>query len=63
MNELAKKIDKAICKIDESLNIEKLAIAVAQIVKEKYGSHNIQSFEDALLDELWTEEINGDNDQ
>lgn len=41
---LAKEIDKAMIKIDDSMSYEDFALAVGKILKEEYGSHNFEPF-------------------
>ena len=49
---LAKEIDKAIVKIDDSLSYEDFAVAVAKVLKDEYGTHNFVPFMDALKKDL-----------
>jgi len=42
----------AITKVDEDLSYKDFAKAVAGIIKEEYGSHNVKPFLDALKKEL-----------
>lgn len=41
---LAKAIDKAMIKIDDSMSYKDFAQAVAKILVEEYGSHNYEPF-------------------
>jgi hypothetical protein len=43
-DELAKSIDKAMIKIDDSMSVDDFALACAKILKDEYGSHNYESF-------------------
>jgi len=56
VSQVAKAIDGAISSIDDSLSYKVLASAVAQILKDEYGSHNFVSFMETLKDELGMEE-------
>jgi len=49
---LAKEIDKAMIKIDDSMSYEDFADAVATILRDEYGSHNYTKFLKALKDKL-----------
>ena len=49
---LAKEIDKAMIKIDDSMSYEDFADAVATILRDEYGSHNYTNFLKALKDKL-----------
>lgn len=49
---LAKEIDKAMLKIDASMNYEDFADAVATILRDVYGKHNYMPFLKALEDKL-----------
>jgi hypothetical protein len=51
-DELAKQIDKAMIKIDDSMDVKDFAMAVAKILKDEYGSHNYDSFLRTLKDNL-----------
>lgn len=44
-DKLASAINKSIDKIDDSLSIEYFAEAVANILREQYGSHNYSTFD------------------
>jgi hypothetical protein len=45
---LAKGINKAIIKIDDSMSYEDFALAVGKILKDEYGSHNFGPFMEVL---------------
>lgn len=45
---LAKGINKAIIKIDDSMSYEDFALAVGKILKDEYGSHNYKGFMEVL---------------
>ena len=49
---LAKEIDKAMIKIDDSMSYEDFADAVATILRDEYGSHNYTKFLNALKNKL-----------
>ena len=49
---LAKEIDKAMIKIDDSMSYEDFADAVATILRDEYGSHNYTKFLKSLKDKL-----------
>jgi 3-methyladenine DNA glycosylase Tag len=49
---LARSIDKAMIKIDDSMDVKDFAKAVAKILQEQYGSHNYDKFLTALKDDL-----------
>lgn len=49
---LAKAIDKAIVKIDDSMSYEDFALAVGKILKEEYGSHLFGKFMEVLHKDL-----------
>lgn len=49
---LAKEIDKAIVKINDSLSYEDFATAVAKVLKDEYGTHNFVPFVEALQKQL-----------
>jgi hypothetical protein len=49
---LKKEIVKAIIKIDDSMSYEDFASAVAQVLKEEYGSHLFKPFVSSLQKEL-----------
>jgi len=49
---LAKEIDKAIVKIDDSLSYKDFALAVAKVLKDEYGTHNFAPFMEVLHKEL-----------
>lgn len=49
---LAKEIDKAMIKIDDSMSYEDFADAVATILRDEYGSHNYMKFLNALKNKL-----------
>ena len=51
-DDMAKIIAKAISKVDDSLHYEDFAIAVADIIKDDYGTHNIEPFMKVLHKEL-----------
>ena len=50
--DLYSKILKAIDEVDENLSYKELSSAVAKIVKDEYGLHNIKPFIDDLKDKL-----------
>ena len=56
VSQVAKAIDNAISSVDDSLSYKVLASAVAQILKDEYGSHNFVPFMETLKDELGMEE-------
>jgi 3-methyladenine DNA glycosylase Tag len=45
---LAKEIDKAMIKIDDSMSYKDFALAVGKILKDEYGSHNYKGFMEVL---------------
>jgi hypothetical protein len=49
---LAKEIEKAMSKIDDSMSYEDFALAVGKILKEEYGSHNFGPFMKVLHKDL-----------
>jgi hypothetical protein len=49
---LAKEIDKAMMKIDDTMHYEDFADAVATILRDEYGSHNYTKFLKALENKL-----------
>lgn len=49
---LAKAIDKAMIKIDDSMSYEDFALAVGKILKEEYGSHLFGKFMEVLHKDL-----------
>jgi len=49
---LAKGINKAIIKIDDSMSYEDFALAVGKVLKDKYGSHNYKGFMEVLHKDL-----------
>ena len=49
---LAKAIDKAMIKIDDSMSYTDFALAVAKILKDEYGSHNYEPFIKVLKENL-----------
>ena len=49
---LAKEIDKAIVRIDDSMSYEDFALAVGKILKDEYGSHNFGPFMKVLHKDL-----------
>lgn len=49
---LAKSIDKAMIKIDDSMSYEDFALAVGQILRDEYGQHNFMPFMDVLHKDL-----------
>jgi hypothetical protein len=51
-DELAKQIDKAIIKIDDSMSYKDLALAVSKILKDDYGKHNFKAFMEVLHKDL-----------
>lgn len=46
--EVAQEINNSILKIDENLDVENFALAVGEILKEEYGSHNYKTFKKTL---------------
>jgi hypothetical protein len=56
VSQVAKAIDGAISSVDDSLSYKVLASAVAQILKDEYGSHNFGPFIEILKGELGMEE-------
>jgi ribonuclease HII len=51
-DKLAKEIDKAIVKIDDSLSYVDFAHAVAKVLKDEYGSHLYNDFIKELKSKL-----------
>jgi hypothetical protein len=51
-DDLAKQINKAIIKIDDSLSYKDLALAVSKILKDDYGKHNFKAFMEVLHKDL-----------
>ena len=51
---VAEGISKAINKVDESLSYSDLAKAVSKILKEDYGTHNIEPFMKVLNEQIKT---------
>jgi hypothetical protein len=49
---LAKEIDKAMIKIDDSMSYKDFALAVGKILKDEYGSHNFGPFMEILHKDL-----------
>ena len=49
---LAKAMDKAMIKIDESMSYEDFALAVGQILRDEYGQHNFKPFMKVLHKDL-----------
>lgn len=49
---LAKEINKAIIKIDDSMSYKDFAAAVATILRDEYGSHNYKGFMEVLHKDL-----------
>jgi hypothetical protein len=45
---LAKAMDKAMIKIDDSMSYEDFALAVGQILRDEYGQHNFKRFMEVL---------------
>jgi len=45
---LAKAMDKAMIKIDDSMSYEDFALAVGQILRDEYGQHTYKGFMKAL---------------
>lgn len=56
VSQVAKAIDGAISSVDDSLSYKVLASAVAQILKDEYGSHNFGPFMEILKGELGMKE-------
>ena len=52
VSQVFKAINDAISSIDDSLSYKVFAVAIAQILKEEYGTHNIKPFMKVLHDEL-----------
>ena len=50
--EVAQEINNSILKIDENLDVENFALAVGEILKEEYGSHNYKTFKKTLNEVL-----------
>ena len=50
--ELAKSIDKAMIKIDDSMSYEDFALAVGQILRDEYGQQNFMPFMEVLHKDL-----------
>jgi len=50
--ELAKSIDKAMIKIDDSMSYEDFALAVGQILRDEYGQQNFMPFMKVLHKDL-----------
>ena len=48
----AKAINQAIAGVDDSLSYKDFALAIAQILKDEYGSHNFSPFMEVLHAEL-----------
>ena len=51
-NKLAKEIDKAIMKINDSMSYRDFAQAVGEILRDQYGTHNYFPFIEELKKEL-----------
>jgi hypothetical protein len=49
---LAKAMDKAMIKIDDSMSYEDFALAVGQILRDEYGQHNFKRFMQVLHKDL-----------
>tara|TARA_B110000971_G_C19745619_1_gene379589 strand:+ start:240 stop:665 length:426 start_codon:yes stop_codon:yes gene_type:complete len=49
---LAKALDKAMIKIDDSMSYEDFALAVGQILRDEYGQHNFKRFMQVLHKDL-----------
>jgi hypothetical protein len=49
---LAKEIDKAMIKIDDSMSYKDFAIAVATILRDEYGQHTYKGFIEELKNNL-----------
>jgi hypothetical protein len=49
---LAKEIDKAIVKIDDSLSYKDFALAVGKVLRDEYGTHNFAPFMEVLHKDL-----------
>jgi len=56
VSQVSKAISDAISSIDDSLSYKVFAVAVAQILKDEYGTHNIEPFMKVLHAELGMEE-------
>ena len=50
--ELAKSIDKAMIKIDDSMSYKDFALAVGQILRDEYGQQNFMPFMEVLHKDL-----------
>ena len=48
----SKAINQAIAGVDDSLSYKDFALAIAQILKDEYGSHNFSPFMEVLHAEL-----------
>jgi len=51
--DLSVLIKDSISKIDDNLSYEDFAIAVANVIKDDYGTHNYKPFLDKLKEELY----------
>ena len=49
---LAKAMDKAMIKIDDSMSYADFALAVGQILRDEYGQHNFKPFMKVLHKDL-----------
>ena len=49
---LAKAMDKAMIKIDDSMSYEDFALAVGQILRDEYGQHTFKLFMGVLHKDL-----------
>ena len=49
---LAKAMDKAMIKIDDSMSYEDFALAVGQILRDEYGQHNFKRYMQVLHKDL-----------
>ena len=49
---LAKAMDNAMIKIDDSMSYEDFALAVGQILRDEYGQHNFKAFMKVLHKDL-----------
>ena len=49
---LAKGINKAITKIDDSMSYKDFALAVSKVLKDEYGQHNFGPFMEVLHKDL-----------
>lgn len=62
IDKLVELLNYSITRMDGELSYEELAIAVARLIKEEYGDHNIKPFLDTLTSEL-TDGDEGDTNE